>query len=89
MDEHEITEVFGQGIAEHCYRNGCDGWVTGASDYCSWECEEIARAEHRATIARVGEYAKVAADAMDRLRQEAQAAVEAYERYLATLREGA
>lgn len=27
------------GMAERCYRPGCDGWVTGASDYCSPECE--------------------------------------------------
>jgi hypothetical protein len=85
MDE---IEVFGQGIAEHCYRPGCDQWVTGASDYCSWECEAIARHDVT-TIARFGEYAKVAADAMDRLRQEAEAAVEAYERYLAKLRDSA
>lgn len=28
-----------QGIAEHCYNEGCDNWITGASDYCSPECE--------------------------------------------------
>lgn len=72
--------------AEHCYREGCDGWVTGASDYCSEACETEAR-KFYATIGRVGEYAAQAADAMDRLRAEAQAAVVAYERYLETLKE--
>lgn len=36
QDEHA-------GIAEHCYRQECVNWVTGASDYCSIECEEMAR----------------------------------------------
>jgi hypothetical protein len=27
------------GLTERCYRPGCDGWVTGASDYCSLACE--------------------------------------------------
>ena len=31
------------GIAEHCYRDGCDQWITGASDYCSPECEKAAQ----------------------------------------------
>jgi len=74
-------------IAEHCYRDGCDGWVTGASDYCTWECEEIARAQW-ATIARVGEYAAQAADAMDRLRKEAEAALVAYEGYRRKVMQG-
>lgn len=73
-------------IAEHCYRPGCDRWVTGASDYCSEECETEGR-KIRATIARIGEHALKAADAMDRLRKEAEAAVVAYEGYLAKIRE--
>lgn len=75
-------------IAEHCYRDGCDRWVTGASDYCSEDCETVAR-ELIPTMARIGEHAARAADAMDRLRAEAQAAVVAYEGYLAKLRESA
>lgn len=72
-------------IAEHCYRPGCDQWITGASDYCSPECETEGRALH-ATISRVGEHALKMADAMDRLRLEAQAAVEAYEDYVTKIR---
>ena len=72
-------------VAEHCYRQGCDGWVTGASDYCSHDCEMEAEM-FRASIGRFGEHAAKAADAMDRLRLEAQAAVEAYEHYLLALR---
>lgn len=34
--------------AERCYREGCDGWVTGASDYCSPACEpEIVELQDR------------------------------------------
>lgn len=34
------------GMAERCYLSGCHGpgWVTGASDYCTPECELIAAA---------------------------------------------
>jgi len=30
-----------QGIAEHCYREGCENWITGASDFCSPQCGEM------------------------------------------------
>lgn len=29
-----------EGNAERCYRFGCPEYVTGASDFCSAECEE-------------------------------------------------
>lgn len=32
-------ETAGAGMAESCYRPGCGGPVTGASDYCSPRCE--------------------------------------------------
>lgn len=31
-------------LAERCYRPGCDGWVTGASDFCCEACEREAAA---------------------------------------------
>ena len=74
-------------IAEHCYRQGCEYWVTGASDYCSEECESIARRQIQASMYRIGDHARVASAAMDRLRKEAEAALAAYEHYLATLKE--
>lgn len=37
-----MSEEDFQGIAEHCYRDGCDNWITGSLDYCSSECEELA-----------------------------------------------
>ena len=30
-----------QDIAERCYRNECEHWVTGASDFCSPQCGEV------------------------------------------------
>lgn len=36
-------ETAGAGMAETCYRPGCTGPVTGASDYCTPECEQLAR----------------------------------------------
>lgn len=36
-----MTEEDFQGIAEHCYSEGCDNWITGSLDYCSSECEEL------------------------------------------------
>lgn len=35
QDEHA-------GIAEHCYRQECVHWITGSSNYCSIECEQMA-----------------------------------------------
>ena len=28
---------------EACHRRGCLGWVSGASDFCSYECERASR----------------------------------------------
>ena len=30
------------GLAEQCYRPGCEASVTGASNYCTIECEALA-----------------------------------------------
>jgi hypothetical protein len=42
------------GMEEQCYRQGCDGAVTGASDYCSPECET--RASQSQVCKRCGNY---------------------------------
>jgi len=39
----DSVDMFGPGIAEKCYLPGCEKWITGASDYCSPEHEEISR----------------------------------------------
>lgn len=70
-------------LSEHCYREGCDGWVTGASDYCSETCETSARLIP--TLGRIGEHVTNMADAMDRLREQARLATQAYEAYRAKI----
>jgi hypothetical protein len=74
-------------LAEHCYRDGCDRWVTGASDYCSEACETEARQVYRA-IGRIGEHAEQMTAATSAMHEAVRAAVQAYDAYLDKLYEG-
>lgn len=84
--ETSLEEAAELVYAETCYRPGCEYWVTGASDYCSPECEEAAAGLLRPEfLAGVGASAKTAAD---RLKAMSEAAIDAYEAYLRHIERG-
>jgi hypothetical protein len=83
--EESLEERAGELVyAETCYRPGCEYWVTGASDFCSEECEEEAAGLLTpAALARIGDTATTASE---RLKLMSAAALDAYEAYLSTVR---